>query len=98
MPVAITFDPLKSDANARSRGLPFSLVGTEFEWSTALVAGDQRRNYGEHRFQAIGLLAGRLHVVVFTPVTGAIRVISLRKANDREVRRYECKAAKARID
>jgi uncharacterized DUF497 family protein len=98
IPAAITFDPLKSDANARSRGLPFSLVSIEFEWSTAFVAEDRRRNYGEQRFQAIGLLADRLHVVVFTPVAGAIRVISLRKANDREVRRYEDKAAQARVD
>jgi uncharacterized DUF497 family protein len=88
---AIFFDPAKSEANSRARGLPFSLVGSAFDWSTALVAEDCRRNYGERRFQAIGFLNIRLHVIVFTPVEGRIRVISLRRANEREAKRYESK-------
>lgn len=88
----MSFDPAKSESNARTRGLPFSRVGESFDWSTALVAEDRRKDYGERRFQAIGYLEGRLHVVVFVPVADGLRVISLRRANKREVIRYGNKA------
>ncbi|HQR54229.1 MAG TPA: BrnT family toxin [Burkholderiales bacterium] len=56
------------------------------------MAEDLRKEYGEQRFQALGLVAGRLHAMVFTPRSGKVHVISLRKANRREVRRYESQA------
>ena len=83
----ISFDPAKSARNVADRGLPFELA-VAFDWSSALVAQDARRDYGEPRFSAIGLIGDRLHVVVFTPRAQAVHVISLRKANQREVRRY----------
>jgi uncharacterized DUF497 family protein len=49
---------------------------------------DGRRDDGETRYVALGFLAERLHVLCFTEATEAIRVISLRKANSREVSRY----------
>jgi uncharacterized DUF497 family protein len=57
----------------------------------AFIVEDRRRDYGERRYQAMGPIAGRLHVLVFTPRAGAIHVISLRKANDRELRLYASK-------
>jgi uncharacterized DUF497 family protein len=84
----IEFDPAKSEKNARERGLPFWFV-SEFGWESAAYSEDTRFRYPETRFTASGFIAGRLHVVCFTPVPGGIRVISFRKANDREVRRYE---------
>ncbi len=84
----ITFDPAKSDANVRARGLPFSLVRDEFEWSSALVIEDTRKDYGERRFRALGLIGTRLHAVVYTPRPAGMQVISLRKANRREEKRY----------
>lgn len=87
----ISFDPSKSERNVAERGLSFELVD-EFEWSSALIAEDTRRDYGERRFQAIGYIGDRLHVLVFTPRGAAVHVISLRKANAREVRRYEAQA------
>ena len=84
----IKFDQNKSDRNARERGLPFDLV-SGFDWETALVAEDIRHAYPERRFVAFGFTGTRLHVVCFTPIEGGIRVISFRKANQREVRRYE---------
>lgn len=48
----------------------------------------RRYDYGEDRFQALGLIDGRLHMLVFTIRGGTLRAISLRKANPREVRRY----------
>jgi uncharacterized DUF497 family protein len=87
----ISFDPTKDERNIAERGISFS-AAEDFEWSTALIAEDLRKDYGERRFQALGLIAGRLHAVVFTPRVGKVHVISLRKANGREVRRYETQA------
>ncbi|MGB7739324.1 MAG: BrnT family toxin [Steroidobacteraceae bacterium] len=84
----ISFDPRKNERNIAERGLSFELV-EEFEWDSALVVEDARRDYGERRFQALGLIADRLHALVFTPRAGRVHVISLRKANRREVRLYE---------
>lgn len=59
-----------------------------FDFETALVWRDRRRDYGEIRYVAIGWIDERLHVVCFTETDEGIRVISLRKANDREAERY----------
>ena len=87
----ISFDPAKSAKNVTERGLPFELA-TEFEWADALVAEDTRRDYGERRFQALGFIGERLHALVFTPRGRKLHVISLRKANSREVKRYEAQS------
>jgi len=84
----ITFDATKNAANIRKRGLPFSLVQEDFDWTTALVVEDTRKDYGERRYRALGLIGGRLHAVVYTPRAGVLHVISLRKANRREEKRY----------
>jgi hypothetical protein len=84
----ISFDPAKNERNIAIRGISFQ-VAEQFEWDTAMIVEDLRKEYGEPRFQALGNIAGRLHAMVFTPRAGKIHVISLRKANRREVRRYE---------
>ena len=89
--VNISFDPAKNERNIASRGISFE-VAEQFEWDTAIVAEDLRKEYGERRFQALGFVAGRLYAMVFTPRSGKIHVISLRKANRREMRRYEAEA------
>jgi uncharacterized protein len=89
--VDITFDASKSKRNVALRGMPFDLAAM-FEWDSALIIEDLRRDYGESRFQALGLIDGRLHMLVFTPREGKVHVISLRKANEREVKRYETQA------
>ena len=91
-PAEITFDPAKYEANVRERSLLFSLVKDEFDWATARVIEDTRRNYGERRFRALGLIGARLHAVVHTFRATTMHVISLRKANRREERRYATKA------
>jgi uncharacterized DUF497 family protein len=91
-PAQITFDSAKSAANIRERGLPFSLVKDEFDWASAQVIEDRRREYGERRYRALGLIGTRLHALIYTPRGTGIHVISLRKANQREVRRYGEKA------
>ncbi len=84
----ITYDPSKDARNVEERGLPFALV-RDFEWSTALIVEDDRFDYGECRYRAMGYIGVRLHVVVFTPRGDAVHVISLRKANKREVKNYD---------
>jgi len=84
----IEFDLTKSEANRINRGLPFDRVG-DFEWRSAMFTEDKRFDYPERRFVAVGFLDSRLHVICFTPISGGIRVISFRKANSREVNRYE---------
>jgi len=85
--VRVHFDPAKNERNVRNRGLSFELAA-EFDFETALVYVDERRDYGETRYVALGLLDGRLHVLCFTEASDGIRVISFRKANSREVSRY----------
>jgi len=84
----ITYDPAKNDKNIADRGLSFELV-RGFEWASALVVKDTRQVYAETRYQALGKIDGRLHMVVFTVRGESLRIISLRKANAREVARYE---------
>ena len=55
----------------------------------ALIDRDTRHNYGEDRFQALGMIDGRLHFLVFTMRGDALRAISLRKANSREEQRHD---------
>lgn len=86
--VTISFDSAKNERNVAIRGISFERA-VAFEWDSALIVEDTRKDYGERRFQALGLIDGRLHVLVFTPRAGRTHVISLRKANGREVRRYE---------
>lgn len=91
----ISFDPRKNERNITQHGLPFGLV-EEFEWDSALVVEDTRKEYGERRFQALGLIMGRLHVVVFTPRAGLVHVISLPKANRRDVKPMKRETTKKR--
>jgi uncharacterized DUF497 family protein len=81
-------DRIRSRQEREERGLPFSIV-EEFDWGTAIFWEDARVPYGETRFVALGFIRGRLHIVCFTALAGAARVISFRKANTREVGRYE---------
>lgn len=83
----ITFDPAKNERNIRERKLPFESAA-EFDFENAIVQTDSRQEYGETRYVALGNLRARLHVLCFTETPDGIRVISFRKANDREVRNY----------
>lgn len=60
-----------------------------FEWDTALETIDDRFDYGEERWVALGFIGTRLHVLVYTFRAAKIRIISLRKATKRERLYYE---------
>ncbi len=83
----ITYDPAKNQRNIDERQLPFDQA-SEFDFESALIQVDARRDYSETRYIALGFLHGRLHVLCFTETHDGIRVISFRKANSREVSRY----------
>ena len=80
------FDPAKNERDIKERGISFA-SSAEFDWTTALVLRSDRT--GEARYMAVGEIEGRLHVLVYTKRGQALRIISLRRANSREVKRYE---------
>ena len=84
----ISFDPTKNVLNIELRGLSFERVA-DFEFDTALFSQDHWQNYGEVRMRALGYLGQRVHALVFVETELGIRVISFRKANQREVAIYE---------
>lgn len=83
----ISYDPAKNQRNIAERDLPFDQAAS-FEFETALIHVDSRKDYRETRYVALGFLHGRLHVLCFAEEPDGIRVISMRKANSREVNRY----------
>lgn len=84
----IEFDPNKSAKNQKERGLSFSKA-IDLDWTTALVWQDVRFEYDEIRYSALALLEDRVHFICFKFIPEGIRVISFRKANRREVQKYE---------
>lgn len=92
----LSYDPAKSERNEAVRGLAFSLA-EDFDWTTAFIAEDTRKDYPEPRYQAHGLLGEQLHMLVFTPRSETVHVISLRRANRRERTSYAAQT-EPRID
>ena len=83
----IQFDPAKRKATLEARGLDMVRAGELFAGAT-LTVEDDRRDYGEDRFITIGFLDGAMVVLVWTLREGAHRIISMRKANEREQTLY----------
>ncbi len=83
----ITYDPDKDAANVSKHGVSLTLA-VELEWESAVVWPDIRRDYGEERMVAIGYIGLRLYCVAFVDRAEGRRIISLRKANLREINRY----------
>lgn len=83
----ITFDPAKDASNQRKHGVSL-LLAEEIDWPEVLAKPDTRRDYGEVREIGYTVISDRLYCVVFTQRGDKMHVISLRKANSREVRNY----------
>jgi len=83
------WDLVKSNLCQNSRNFEFAYVVSIFLDPTLVVEHDQRWDYCEERFRALGLIDEKVFVVVFTRRHKAIRIISARRANGREVKRYE---------
>jgi len=81
--VGIIYDPAKRITNRHKHGLDFEYAGRVFAGLT-LTRLDERGDYGEDRYQTIGLLGDEVVIVVWTPRGEDRRVISMRKCNARE--------------
>ena len=87
--IEIDYDPVKNIANIEKHGVSFYAV-INFEFDTALNAIDERYDYGEIRFRSLGFIRNRLYHLVYTLRNEGkiVRIISLRKANNREQKHY----------
>ncbi len=83
----IRFDPAKRLRTLEQRGLDFLDAETVFAGPTIEVP-DRRRDYGEVRIVCVGWLRGRAVIVVYTERNGLWHIISMRKTNEREQRRF----------
>jgi len=83
----LEFDEAKNAKNVCERGIGFERFG-DVDFDTAVSIEDTRREYGEQRLRVWGYIDGLLHAAVITPRGHHIRVISLRRANQREERAY----------
>jgi uncharacterized DUF497 family protein len=85
--VKFEFDNAKNDANLRDHKISLARVA-DFDFDNAVERIDDRYDYGETRWQALGFIEERLYSLVYTERKKAIRAISLRRANDRERKAY----------
>ncbi len=83
----LEFDETKSARNVKARGIGFERFA-DMDLARALSVEDTRAEYGERRFRLLGPIDERLHVAVITYRGDRVRVISLRRANRREERKY----------
>lgn len=81
------WDATKRLRNLEKHGCDFS-IAEGFNWDVALTREDTRSDYGERRFVSISVIGDRHYVAVWTERDGICRLISLRKANKREVKFY----------
>ncbi|GAA0599156.1 BrnT family toxin [Caenispirillum bisanense] len=84
----IDFDPDKDAANQEKHGVSLSFGAEVLSDANRLDILDVRFDYAEERFVTYGMVDGRVWVCVFTLRGEVHRIISVRKANDRETRRY----------
>lgn len=91
------WDQEKSDKNLSERGLSFADAEDVFS-GPCVTFEDTRFDYGEPRFITFGLLEGRLVVIAHTPRGENTRIISMRKANEREKKTYQERLEASRRD
>jgi uncharacterized DUF497 family protein len=84
----VLYDDVKRAATLAERGLDMADAGLLF-LGPHVTFEDDRRDYGERREITVGFLAGRMVFLVWTERDGARRIISMRKANERERAEFE---------
>jgi len=83
----VSFDPAKRLKNLQKHDLDFADAAQIFD-GPIFTREDDRFDYPEPRFQTFGLVNDRLVILVWTPTAEGMRVISMRKCNDREQKAY----------
>ena len=91
------WDELKRQTNFAKHGIDFEVAAAVFADITVTIP-DERQDYGERRFITLGALRGRVVVVAHTQRGAITRIISMRKANEREQRIYQAHTQAARRD
>ena len=81
------WDEQKNRINIEKHGISFEDAKAIFE-DVRITADDTRQSYGESRNISLGTIHSRICVAVYTERKGVARIISARKANQRERRRY----------
>ena len=82
------WNPAKCTKNIAERGIDFADVVVGFADPARRVASDTRKDYGEARYNMLTMVNGRIFHVTFTERGEITWIISARKANKREQRRY----------
>ena len=85
--MVICFDTAKNALNQLKHGVSLAQA-KELEWDSLIAMRDDRHDYGEHRMIGFAFWGERLFCVVYTDRGEQRRIISLRKANKREVQFY----------
>jgi len=83
----IEFDTAKDEANQTKHGVSLSMA-VELDWEAALLWVDERFEYNETRMIALAPMTEILYYVAFVDRGEVRRIISLRRANRREVKHY----------
>ena len=94
MAIKFQWDFRKAKANWNRHKVSFEQASDVFKDAMALDEPDEREDYGEERWNRIGLVEGRLLVVIYTERLDEgsgeeiVRIISARPAERRERQRY----------
>jgi hypothetical protein len=88
MPYTFEWDPVKSARCLRERKFDFFFAAQVFLDERRITAVDDRRDYGEPRYQTVGAIEGRAFFVAYTVRGDVIRIISARRANEHEEDAY----------
>jgi uncharacterized DUF497 family protein len=87
--VFVSFDGAKDKINRRKHGISLERAA-DFDFGSCLYILDDRMDYGETRYIAVGFIGQKLHVLAYVPPgENALRAITLRKADTREMRKYD---------
>jgi uncharacterized DUF497 family protein len=86
-PLTFEFDMAKSEANKVKHGIDF--VEAQAIWDDPRFSVCRSRQAGEDRFEVVGRIAGRAWTAVITMRGERIRIISVRRSRDTEVKRHE---------
>ena len=82
------WDEYKRITNLKKHEIEFSFA-ENFIWESAVLIEDDRQDYKETRYRAMGLIGIRVYALVFTMRGKSVRIISLRKATHRETKDYD---------
>lgn len=83
----IEYDPAKDAINLAKHGLSLADAAA-FDLASAMVVRDERKAYGEQRYRAFGRVDGEARCLAFTIRGSVIRIISYRRAHEKEMRIY----------